>query len=180
MSQFMWWAAGRLFPSPPTTTRPQRYVVWICSCLSPRCLCRSPLFPHAHAVGADRDDICLLAKRQNSEVLDPSNLRLATSGCDGLPSVGAEYGFLICAVGSRSFAPHLGCLSRCWSLGGPEGERFATGRRHRHREHRSGFGKATFAFRPCHVSLRSLGAPVFSPCKGGKQRLPCLAVETGD
>ena len=122
MSQFMWWAAGRLFPSPPTTTRPQRYVVWICSCLSPRCLCRSPLFPHAHAVGADRDDICLLAKRQNSEVLYPSNLLLATSGCDGLPSVGAEYGFLICAVGSRSFAPHLGCLSRCWSLGGPEGE----------------------------------------------------------
>lgn len=74
-----------------------------------------------HAVGADRNDICLLEKRKNSEGLCPSNLLLATSGYVGLHSVVVVWFSHLCHWQQKPRSPVRCCPWR-WSLGGPEGE----------------------------------------------------------
>lgn len=68
-----------------------------------------------------RQEWHLSVRKENSEVVYPGNLLLATSGCVRLPSVAAVWFSYLYCWQQRLHSP-LCCFSWHWSLGGPEGE----------------------------------------------------------
>lgn len=72
ISQIIWIASAELLHTPPTMTWPQWFAFLTYFLLSQHCLCHFLLLPHLQTDGVDRNDICLYEKRQNSEVLYPT------------------------------------------------------------------------------------------------------------
>lgn len=112
ISQFTWLAAAGLFPTPPTVTRPQWFFVWTCSLLSivSVSFCYFPICRLMVQTG-----MTFVCKKRDRTVKRSSPaicfwLQVAVSDC----LLELQFGFLNCAIGSSSCAPH--CAGGFWEL----------------------------------------------------------------